>query len=78
MLEPVTYEFPTETEVFARQAYTDRAKAINATSDAERSKIRRDSLIVGLVAFLSLFALLLAAHSGLTRAERAYQEASRV
>ena len=60
------------------ETYTARAKTITAKANAERRKSRRDGIMFGLVAFLSIFALLVAAHSGLSRAEREYQSARRV
>jgi hypothetical protein len=62
----------------AVQSYTARAKAISAKAKAERRKITGRGIALGVVAFLSIFALLVAAHSGLSRAERAYQSAQRV
>lgn len=76
MLEP--YTFPPESEVFVRQAYLARAKAISAKSAAEHRKITGRGIVVGVVMFLSMFSLLVAAHSGLSRAERAYQQEARV
>lgn len=57
MLEPVKYEFPPEAEAFTRQTYTARAKAITAKSNAERRKITGQAIALGVVCFLSVFAL---------------------
>ncbi len=67
-----------EDQLFTEFPYLARAKAIDAKSAAERRKITSRGIALGVVSFLSIFALLVAAHSGLSRAERAYQQEARV